>query len=510
VTKRFLHIAVGLIAGVLGVAGFVCAGPSVAAPAEPPASSSTALTVAFHVHSNISSGTLSLDEIAEEAGRMGIDAVVFSENLALRYEYGLFPFRGMIRWTVTLPSVVEYGIDRYLAAVAEAQARHPGVLLVPGVEVTPHYYWTGSLLERNLTMHNAQKNLLVVGLTRSGDYAALPVPGNRGFSRYGWETLGNVWPVGLLVYAAWLWRRRQYRKVRVGVTMMRVARGFHVPAGLLAACGILLLLPAWPYDSPRFSLYDDRLGERPYQALIETAVQRGGTVIWSMPEAVDFNVFPYGPLGPVTVKTDPYPASLLQTAGYAGFGGVYQDTRTITEPGALWDQLLLQYLEGLRTDLPFSFGEIAYHRPGQAGIELNQVLNIVTVRERTAAGVVEAMKAGRLYALSQAGRPFGLRLDTFRVETQDGARAADVGKLFMRGAEPPAVRVAVTATDRGAHQVQVMIIRSGQVIARMAGATPFDQRVVDGTLPPGAAAYYRVDVRGDGEILSNPIFVTSR
>jgi hypothetical protein len=72
------------------------------------------------------------------------------------------------------------------------------------------------------------------------------------------------------------------------------------------------------------------------------------------------------------------------------------------------------------------------------------------------------------------------------------------------------VRVAVTATDRGAHQVQVMIIRSGQVIARMAGATPFDQRVVDGTLPPGAAAYYRVDVRGDGEILSNPIFVTSR
>lgn len=495
---------IGLAVAVLGL---LCLGPPVAAPAEPPASPGTALTVAFHVHSNISSGTLSLDEIAELASRMGIDVVVFSENLALRYEYGLFPFHGMIRRTVTLPSVVEYGIDRYLAAVAEAQARHPGVLLVPGVEVAPHYYWTGSLFERNLTMHNAQKNLLVVGLTRSEDYAALPVPGNRGFSRYGWETLGNVWPVGLLVYAAWLWRRREYRKVRVGVTMMRVVRSFHVPAGLLAACSVVLLLLAWPYDSPLFSLYDDQSGERPYQALIDETVRRGGVAVWSMPEAVDFNVFPYGPLGPVTVKTDPYPASLLKTTRYAGFGGVYQDTRTITEPGGLWDQLLLQHIEGLRPDLPDVFGEIAYHRPGQAGIELNQVLNIVTVRERTSAGVVEAMKSGRLYALSQAGRPFGLRLDTFRVETQDGARAADVGKPFVRGAEPPAVHVAVTATDHGTHQVRVMIIRSGQVIVRMDGTTPFDQRVVDVTLPPDAAAYYRVDVRGDGEILSNPIFV---
>ena len=491
----------------LGVAGLVCAGPSGLSAAEPPASSGATLTVAFHVHSHVSTGSLSLDQIAEQAQRMGIDAVVFSENLALRYEYGLFPFRGILRRTVTLPSVVEYGIDRYLAAIAEAQARHPGVLLVPGVEVTPHYYWTGSLPDRNLAMHNAQKNLLVLGLTSPEDYKALPVPGNQGFSRYGWETLGKVWPVALLVAAGWLWQRTAHRPIKVGVTTMQTPGSFQVPAGLLAACGALLLLLAWPYDSPLFSFYDDQLHERPYQTLIDTAVQRGGAVVWSMPEAVDFNVHPYGPLGSVTVKTDPYPLSLLQTTGYTGFGGVYQDTRTITEPGALWDQLLLQHLGGLRPVLPAVFGEIAFHRPGQAGIELNQVLNIVTVKERTAAGLVEAMKAGRLYALSQAGRPFGLRLDTFQIETQDGTHTATVGQPFVRSAEPPAVRVAVTATDRGTHLVQVTIIRSGLVVARMAGTTPFHQRVVDATLPAGATAFYRVDVRGEGEILSNPIFV---
>lgn len=496
-------------AAVLAIAVLVFGGPSDSLGAESSDSSGTTLTVAFHVHSDVSTGSLSLDQIAERAQRMGIDAVVFSENMALRYEYGLFPFHGIIRRTVTLPSVVEYGIERYVAAIAAAQSRHPGVLLVPGVEVAPHYYWTGSLPGRNLTMYNAQKNLLVIGLTRPEDYKALPVPGNEGYARYGWDTLGQLWPVLLFVPAIRLWRHKVYRKVKVGVTTVRVVKHFHVPAGLMAASGVMLLLLAWPFESPLFSLYDDQLRERPYQALIDTAVQRGGAVVWSMPEAVDFNVHPYGPLGSVTVKTDPYPLSLLQTTGYTGFGGVYQDTRTITEPGALWDQLLLQYLGGLRTVMPSVFGEIAFHRVDQARIELDQVLNIVTVKERTVAGLVDAIKEGRLlYALSKGGRPFGLRLDIFQVEMSDGARAAAAGQPLARsGAEPLAVRIAVTATDRGTHPVQVTIIRSGTVLEHMTGTTPFHQRVVDSSVPAGAAAYYRVDVRGDGEILSNPIFV---
>jgi hypothetical protein len=438
---------------------------------------------------------------------LGVDAIILSENLVLRYEYGVFPFRRIIRRKVAFPSVVEYGIDRFLAAVAAAQARHPAVLLVPGVEVAPHYYWTGSLVERSLTLHNTQKNLLVVGLSRPEDYAALPAPGNAGFARYGWETLGSLWPVLLLLYAGWLWQRRKVERIRVGVTTMLVSKRARIPAALLAGGSVAALVAAWPFDSPLFSLYEPPIRERPYQALIDMAVSRGGLVIWSMPEARDFTVYSFGLLGTVTVKTDPYPRALLETSGYTGFGGLYQDTRTMIEPGGLWDQLLVRCLTECRASPPVLVGEIALHKPGEAGMELDQVLNIVSVTERTRTGLLEAMRAGRLYAVSQAGRSFGLRLSTFQVETLNGAERAGIGEWLKHGTQPLAVRVAITATDGGTHPVQVTIIRSGQILSRTSGTTPFCQHLVDDTLAPHASAYYRLEVRGEGEILSNPIFV---
>ena len=69
------------------------------------------------------------------------------------------------------------------------------------------------------------------------------------------------------------------------------------------------------------------------------------------------------------------------------------------------------------------------------------------------------------------------------------------------------MQVAVSATDRKVHPITVAVIRSGWVIARVTGETPFAQRVVDRLLPSGAPAAYRIEVTGQGEVLSNPIFV---
>lgn len=477
-------------------------GPLPVHGADPAESGGQTLVAALHVHSTASTGGLSLAQLAEEAERLGLDALILSDNFVLRYEFGLWPFRGIIRKRVAFPSVLEYGIGRYLDELVEVQARHPRVLLVPGLEVAPHYVWTGSMLAGTLTMENSQRNLLAIGLTRPEDMAGLPVAGNPESDRYGWESVLNLVPLLVLGLAAWLWSRRRGQSVRL--------RRLRATAALiLAGPAVLALISAWPFSQPLYSTYDAGLGYRPYQTFIDAVVARGGVTIWSMPEARDFHQYPVGLLGVVTVKTEPYPEALLRTSGYTAFGGIYLDNHPVTQPGGLWDQALNLYLAGQRSAPPIAVGETAFHGPGQDSRRLDQVVTIFQVRERTVAGVLAALQSGRLYAASQDPHTFGLRLDTFRVESASGTRTAESGGILDPGwAEALAIRLAVSTTDQGRHPVTVTVIRGGRVMFRLSGKTPLHERLEDPEAPAVLPTFYRLHVLGGrSELLSNPIFV---
>ncbi|TAJ07286.1 MAG: hypothetical protein EPO61_15115 [Nitrospirae bacterium] len=490
------------------LAGLWMAAAVVQARADQP--TLTPLVTSFHVHSRASTGDLSLDQVAEQAEAVGLDAVVLTDNFVLRYEYGLYPLRGLLKYTYSLHSVLDNGVERYLNDVAAAQARHPKVLLIPGVEAVPHYYWTGSLFEGNLTMHNSQKNILAFGLARAEDYAALPANGNPGSYHYDGASGVALLPVLLFVPAVRLWFRRSPRISRDGRVTYRVRRKHRLASFMLAVAASLLLFNAWPVGSPVYSIYDDHLSYKPYQTFIDAVAARGGVTIWSMPEARDFNVFDYGPLGKVTVKTEPYADALVMTSGYTGFGGIYQDNRTVINPGNDWDQILAQYATQRKGQAPpFTVGEIAFHGVNRDTRELDQVLTIFWVRQRSAAGLVEALRSGRLYSAGQYLKGAGLRLDQFRVECEGGARGAGSGEsLDPNGARDVVVRLRVTAVDQGAHPITLTLIRSGQVAVTLTGITPFEQTIPDPGAPPGVWNFYRVSIQGKGsEILSNPIFV---
>ncbi|MFQ5657051.1 MAG: hypothetical protein ACE5G5_05885, partial [Candidatus Methylomirabilales bacterium] len=95
------------------------------------------VTGAFHAHTNFSTGDISLEEVVEEARMEEIDSVIFAENFLLRIEYGLFPFRGLVKKVAEEPSVLRRGVGRWLQAIKAAQANSPDVILIPGVEVMP-------------------------------------------------------------------------------------------------------------------------------------------------------------------------------------------------------------------------------------------------------------------------------------------------------------------------------------------------------------------------------------
>ena len=460
------------------------------------------LPALIHIHSSVSSGQNSLDALVEEAARHGTGAILLTENLLLRFEYGLFPLRNLVRRQIEYPSVLTYGIDRYLNLVREVGQRHPEVILIPGVEVVPHYLWTGSVFTKDLTMHNGQKNILVVGLERPEDYRGLPVIGNGATSRVGWESLLLLLPGTLVALGVWRLKRKRVRRYQFGGMTLSERRTAWGPGLVLLGLGLLLLANNFPFTVSRFDQYHDP-GLSPYQELIDYATRRGALSLWSFPEARDFSQHNFGDLGAVTTKTDPYPGDLLKTRGYTGFGAVYQQNVTATNPGGGWDQLLLEYAAGRRERPIWGIGELWYHGSEK---RLTDVQTFLWVRERSQQGVLEAIRRGRMFAV-QRPPEYSLLLRDFSLSQGESRHSAMSGdELRLEGQDPLLVHIKLEASDGSHRPLRIDLIRSGTLIQRFNGETPF-QTVYRDTPPLGTdKIFYRLKMTSPHRLVSNPIF----
>lgn len=485
----------------LVVMGLTAAAPaSAVAKGTPPIS----LRAAFHVHSTMSTGTLSLESLATRAEQQQLDVLILSENFTLRYDYGFHPFDGFLAYRVNFPSVMEFGIQRFLDEVRTVQQRHPNLIIIPGVEVAPHYYWTGSLLQGNLTMHNAQRNLLVIGLQKAEDYEGLPSRGNAGSFVWNRQSLANGLPLLLLIPVAGL--LNPLRHTSSTRTTSKPRFRWVLSAMLLLICSGLLV-NAWPIKMPRYSSHDGGLGYQPYQALIDNAIDRGALVFWSMTEARDFSQHAFGPLGTVTVKTEPHPEALVLTERYTGFGGLYQEARRAVTPGGIWDQLVASRFTAVHKDFPTLIGEVAFHGTTDAGKDLDRVYTVINSSERTAESVLAALRAGHVYAVARGEQTTLLQLDEFQVSTAD--HSAGMGDtLEATVSRELRIRVGVSTSDRARHLTKLRIIRSGQVIKQFESATPVRIDFVDHETNRSEWQSYRLELVGpSGELLTNPIYV---
>ena len=474
--------------------------------ATPQAAERATIAGVLHVHSTWSTGALSLDELADFARTNRLGAVLLSENYLLRVEYGLPPFRALTRVTYTGgKDLLDAGIGRYLDAVADAQRRHPHVVFVPGVEVMPHYRWSGAPLALDLLLEDTQKNMLVFGLNDRAALATLPAVGHRIAGRYGWQSLLDALPVAIVVPGLVLILRKQTRRVRVGVAgyaLIRRRRWWL--GGMLVAIGVAAFVRAWPFAVDRYPSWSQP-GIAPYQDFIDHVERAGGAAIWSFPEARDEGQRHVGPVL-VRHRTRPYPDDLLRTVRYTAYGAIYEDTTTFERPGGGWDRLLVQYLAGERSRPVWAVGEAGYHDPS-AGKRLGLVQTVFLDAERSEAGVLDALRRGRMYALRRT-TAVGLELNEFSVTA--GRQSATTAETLRttRGSDLT-IQVRVTASDGGRHPVRVSLVRNGEVIAAWNGTTPFHATHRDAFA--GARAAYRIDVRGDRpqQLLTNPIFVNA-
>ena len=458
----------------------------------------TPLAGVVHVHSDLSTGQYSLEELAEMAHRQGIGALLLSENYLNRVEYGLPPFRALTRMSQDSPSV--HGrLAEYLDRVERARAARPDVLLLPGVEVMPHYQWTGSPLTLELMVSGTQKNLLVFGLTDPAMLATLPVIGNGGV--YSLQSLLDALPAVLLIPGALLLFVKRRRRRRLGRAVMVVVRRQWVPGLILCVIAVATVVRGWPFTHGAYSAYEEP-GTAPHQAVIDYVEQRGGVAVWSFPEARDTGTQDVGPVR-VTWSTEPHPDDLLRTFRYTAFGAVYEDTTRVERPGGGWDRVLGEYATGERSRPAWGLGESGFH-DSSAGKRLGRVLTVFLVRERTEAGVLEALRQGRLYALQRTPQT-ALALGEFGA-TSEGARAVSGETLRPAPGSVITLAVAIEAVGAPATDLKVVLVRSGEIAEAWTGATPF--RATHRIAWDGRPTVFRIEARGaGGRLLSSPIFV---
>ncbi len=441
------------------------------------------------LRTTFSDGAYDMEALAQLAHSKGLDVLIVNDHDRVAMEYGIPPFRKILKKRVEFNSINLLGAGKYLDALRETQKNHPDMVLIPGSETSPFYFWTGSILKGSLTANLYEKRLLTIGLEKPGDYENLPIVNNHAALK----SYREIVPVAALLFIAAV----------IALVMLRWGFFFRISGIAILVLSIALFLNNLaPKDKSPYDPYHGDQGIAPYQLVIDYVISKGGMVFWNYPETKSGT----RKMGPITVHTPPYPDALVDSRNYTGLSVLYGDDITITEPGSIWDLTLKEYCRGLRQRPPWGIATADFHKENESGEVLGNYQTVFMVREKTKASILDAMKNGRMYA-RQGPFPQLPRLDEFSVSSDKGDIQAVSGEeITLKG--KPTIRASLSVDGKTTATVKVRMIRSGSLVKVFESALPVKITYEDDYFKPGEKVYYRIDMHGAGIIVSNPVFVT--
>ncbi|MBI3939745.1 MAG: hypothetical protein HY315_02820 [Acidobacteria bacterium] len=461
------------------------------------------LVAALHVHSRYSNGHYEILELAAYAHERKLDVLGITDSFLTQVRYGVGPWKKLIAQTRSRASVMTAGVETYLSSFDDAQRQFSDVVMLPGVEVAPYYYWQGSYRD-DLQLFNFDRHLLVFGLSRPAVLRDLPVVENET-----WTNTPRDWsrawaPAVLLVGGIVLFFLRRQRVVRLRHFSLRKRADFRA-----LAAGLLVLGAAGAYNNYPFGRLSDPYSGRhdpaAYQRVIDYVAERGGMTFWSYPDAP----FPEVKVGGARFISASHPEDLALTDRYRGFEGIYGGKFATGRPGGIWDRLLLDGLRNERKSWPSVITGIDFHyfKAGGGWYELNRGQTVLWAKKKDLESVLDALRQGRGYAIYQpaagevvlrdfavgSGENLAISGETLRTGGPVNLTAVVNWHSPRAGLEPP----------RGRFEV----IRNGTVVESAEQSLPMAVNRTE--LLPAGKHYYRLRIVFglSRELLSNPIFV---
>ncbi len=442
------------------------------------------------VKTKYSDGCSTIQELANVAKHRKIDAVVYADHDLQSLEYGFWPLERIIKRREEWSSILATSPSTYLAEINAGDKSFKDLVLIPAVESSPFYYWTGDYGDDSLVANDWDKHLLIIGLPNARDYEKLPVLNGKLSSRYTRDLL-----MGFLLYL-----------VLFGgcfvLVYYRIFRKLTIP---LLVFMFLMLVNNHPFQSSLFDQYHGDRGIQPYQEMIDYAASQGAMVFWNHLESITEN----GPKGQVQVQTEPHPEDLILSTNYTGFQAVHDQPVIASEPGNEWDRLLTEYIRGKKRQAIWGYGGNDFHCEGKDKHVLGGVRTVLLVKEKNRTEVQNAMRAGRMYATRQPDENRRLSLDTFELADKVTGKSATLGE-DLQTLNHPLLKIGLTSRNPEDRNVKVSLVRNGTLVKEFRGTLPFKMEWKDREVARQGKAYYRIkaEVSPDNYLLSNPIFTS--
>lgn len=438
---------------------------------------------AIQVSSTASDGTLSIREIIDIARQNKVRVVILGERDLMKWEYGLWPFRNLFKKTVEDRSLFRYGVERYLAEIRRYQDENPDMVIIPGVESAPYYYWSGNPFGYDMKINDWHRHMLAAGFTRPSEYERIPVIGNR---------RGLALPVTLVSF------------IPFGVCILGIALMFvkgpkllYLSGIVIAGFSVLWIVDKWPHGEQVYDQYKGDLGIAPYRRYVDYAARHGAVTFWSHPQAENVDRS-----GAVAVETKDYSDMLGRIDGCTGFFIFYEGYTKIGVPGGIWDQVLADYCRG-RRKMPLWAAAGLAADSGALDRNLQGLRTVLLVPSLSREEVIKALREGRMYVVS-GGNPADFILDEFCLEADGGS--ATMGEE-LEEAGNHTLRIRGHLLDGQKQPFRIKLIRDASVIKVFEfDDTSFALSFNAQTLPSGRG-YYRAEISTPGlMIITNPVF----
>jgi hypothetical protein len=482
----------------------------------------------LHVHTDASGGRFAIEEIASLARGAGIRVVMTSDKAERSWSYGMAPFRGLSAVTLKEKSVPMSSVGDYISRIEKSRNAAPGMLILPGFEVSPYYRWEGDPRENNLTLLEWDREMLVFGLKKTDDLRGLPFAGNPYAARFTPGSISElILSILLLVISVVLFLRTHKRSFNIGSwRKQKVKYSVHPyrPLALLMfMLSIVIAASGYPFRYFAYSAYDSSPGAAPYAGLINYVDARGGITVWAHPEARESHKYkrdillppwlarmPFIPDGlGVSARAGEYCDLVGETQGFNAFSVLYEGCGKMAEPGGVWDRALLNYAAGRRAHPFWAVGELDYYG-NEKYKPIDHVQTIFLTEEFSVKGVFDAFRSGRMYVIKKQNG-VALNLSDFHigpVGREEAGKAISGGEICVNTGERVYARI--ESLPRTGVFVKARLIKNGGVARVYKGEAPLDISYLSPPPPPGRADFYRIDAGSkQSKLFSNPIFVRS-